>query len=70
MGGLSWTQETYLRSLRLLEEHFSKGAQLITEEEIRRYFVSLHQEKHWSRPTITIALCGLKLCFEQTLGRE
>jgi len=64
------TIETYLRSVRLLEEHCRKSADQIGEQEIRDYFVYLHQGKGWSRPAITIALCGLKFCFEQTMHRD
>ncbi len=59
------TQETYLRSVRLLEEFWGKSADQIEQEQIRRYFLYLHQEKHWSRTAITIALCGLKYCYEK-----
>lgn len=64
------TMETYDRSVRLLEQYCGKTADDIVEEEVRRYFLSLHQEKHWSRTSITIALCGIKYCFEHTLHRD
>lgn len=64
------TQECYLRSVRLLEQYYGKSADEIEQEEIRKYFLYLHQEKHWSRTAITIALCGLKYCYERTLQRD
>lgn len=71
LGGRSErTQETYLRSVRLLEEYTGKSADQISQEEIRKYFLYLHQEKHWSRTAITIALCGLKYCYERTLHQD
>lgn len=69
-GRSARTIETYLRSVRMLEEYCGKPADQITEEEVRNYFLCLHRERHWSRPTITIALCGIKFCFEQTLHRQ
>jgi site-specific recombinase XerD len=64
------TQETYLRSVRLLEQYCGKSADQIEQEEIRKYFLYLHEEKHWSRTAITIALCGLKYCYEHSLHRD
>jgi site-specific recombinase XerD len=64
------TQECYLRSVRLLEEYYGKSADQVEQEEIRKYFLYLHQEKHWSRTAITIALCGLKYCYERSLKRD
>jgi site-specific recombinase XerD len=43
---------------------------LITEEELRQYFLYIKNVKHYSRNTITIALCGIKFFFEKTLNRN
>jgi len=64
------TQECYLRSVRLLEQYCGKSVNEIEQEEIRSYFLYLHQEKQWSRTAITIALCGLKYCYEHTMHRD
>ena len=63
------TIESYLRAVFKLEDHYGKTVDQITEEEIREYFLFLNQERHLSHTTITIALCGIKFCFEQTLQR-
>lgn len=64
------TRQTYDRSVRQLEEHCGKPAERINQQEVRDYFLSLHRQRHWSRSTITIALCGIKYCFEHTLGQD
>lgn len=64
------TIETYLRSVRMLEEYCRKPADQITEERVQDYFVCLNRDRKWARPTITIALSGIKFCFEQTLHRQ
>jgi site-specific recombinase XerD len=64
------TRETYDRSVRLLEQYFGKTADQLGQQEVRDYFLALHKEKHWSRSSITIALCGIKYCFEQTLHQD
>ena len=64
------TQEAYTRAVRQLAEHYHKSPDLITEEELRQYFLHLINVKHYSRNTTTIALCGIRFFFEQTLNRN
>jgi len=64
------TQEAYVRAVRQLAEHYHKSPELISEEELRQYFLFLKNVKHYSRNTMTVAICGLKFCFEQTLQKE
>ena len=53
------TQEAYVRAVRQLSEHYHKSPDLITEEELRQYFLHLKNFKHYSRNTMTIAICGV-----------
>ena len=64
------TQEMYLRAVHQLAEHYRKSPDLITEEELRDYFLYTRNVKQWSRTASTIAICGIKFFFEKTLGRE
>ena len=64
------TQEAYVRAVRQLSEHYHKSPDLITEEELRQYFLFLKNVKHYARPTMTIAICGIRFCYEQTLNRQ
>jgi integrase/recombinase XerD len=64
------TQEAYTRAVRQLAEHYHKSPDLITEEELRQYFLFIMNVKHYSRNTMTIALCGIKFFYEQTLNRS
>ena len=64
------TQEAYVRSVRQLAEHCGKSPDQIDEEEIRSYFLYVKNEKKWSRPTCTIAICGIKFFWEHTLKRD
>jgi integrase/recombinase XerD len=71
LRGLSGrTQEAYVRAVRQLAEHFHKSPDLISEEELRQYFLFLKNVKKFSRPSTTIALCGIKFFFEQVLKRD
>jgi hypothetical protein len=48
----------------------TKSPDLITEEELRLYFLYLKNDQQISRSGFTIALCGLKFFYERTLHRE
>jgi integrase/recombinase XerD len=64
------TQEAYVRAVRQLAQHYEKSPDLVTEEELRQYFLYIKNVKKYSRPTTTIALCGIKFFFERTLGKQ
>ena len=64
------TQEAYVRAVRQLADHYHKSPDLVTEEELRQYFLYIKNVKKYSRPTTTIALCGIKFFFERTLGKQ
>jgi site-specific recombinase XerD len=56
--------------VRQLAEHYHKSPDLITEEELRQYFLYLKNVKHYARPTTTIAICGIRFFFERTLEKD
>jgi integrase/recombinase XerD len=64
------TQESYVRAVRQLAEHYHKSPDKITEEEVRQYFLHIMNVKKYSRATSTIAICGIKFFFEHTLEKE
>jgi site-specific recombinase XerD len=64
------TQQAYVAAVRLLAEHYRKSPAQITEEELGQYFLYLKDGKHLARKSMTIALCGIKCLFEQTLQRQ
>lgn len=59
------TQEAYVRAVRQLAEHYHKSPDLITEEELRQYFLYIKNLKHYSRKTSTIAICGIKFFLKR-----
>src|SRR5256712_246408 len=63
------TQESYVRAVRQLAQHYHKSPDLITEEELRQYFLFIKNVKHYSRNTMTIAICGVRFLYQQTLNR-
>jgi integrase/recombinase XerD len=64
------TQEAYTRAVRQLAAHYHKSPDQISEAELRQYFLYLKNVKHYSRPTMTVAICGIRFFYEQTLQRN
>jgi site-specific recombinase XerD len=64
------TQEVYVGVVRRLAEHFGKSPDRISEEELRQYFLYLKNVKRASNSTFTVALCGIKFFYQQTLRRK
>ena len=64
------TQESYVRSVRQLAQHYHKSPDLISEAELRQYFLFLKNVKHYSRNTMTIAICGIRFFYKDTLRRD
>jgi len=63
------TQECYVAAVRQFAEHFHISPDRLTEEQLRQYFLYLANEKKVARTTATIALCGIRFFYEQTLKR-
>lgn len=63
------TQTLYVNAVRQLCEHFSKTPGKISEENLRNYFLYGKNVKKWSRSTSTVALCGIKFFYENTIKR-
>jgi len=64
------TQDSYVRAVRQLAEHYHKSPDLLSEEELRQYFLYLKNIKHYSRNTMTIAICGIRFLYQNTLNRS
>jgi len=64
------TQESYVRAVRQLAQHYHKSPDLLTEEELRQYFLHLKNIKRYSRNTMTIAICGVRFFYQDTLNRS
>jgi site-specific recombinase XerD len=64
------TQELYVGAVRQMFDHLQCAPAQLTEEQLREYFLYLANDRKVSRPTATIALCGVKFFFEKTLKRD
>lgn len=64
------TIESYLYSVQRLAKYFNRSPDLLTDEEIRQFFIHLISERKLSGSSITIYLCGIKFFFETTLKKK
>src|SRR4030095_6704612 len=64
------TQSCYVGAVVALAKHYGKSPDLVTEEELRQYFLHLTLERKVARATATIALCGIKFFFQTTLQKN
>jgi site-specific recombinase XerD len=63
------TQQAYVWAVEKLARHYHKSPALLTEEDLRAYFLHLTRVERCPRGTLKIALSGIKFCFAVTLQR-
>ena len=63
------TQKSYVDTVRVLANYYRRSPDLITEDEIRRFFLYMINERKSSASSITVYLCGIKFFYETTLKR-
>jgi integrase/recombinase XerD len=64
------TIEAYVYAVVQLARFYGRSPAVLTEQEVRDYLIHLVTVKKVARSTHTIALCGIKFLYEQTLGRR
>ena len=69
-GLSSSTQEGYVNAVCRLAENDHRSPDLISEENLRQYFLYLTYGKKAARASATVALCGIKFLSEHTLLRQ
>jgi integrase/recombinase XerD len=64
------TQEAYLLVVRQLVEWLDRDPEAWDEENIRRYFLYLREEKKAAPSSIIVAIAGIRFFVQRTLGRD
>ena len=57
------TQESYLAAVQHLARHYGKPPDLISEDEVRHYFLFLCNDKQLAANTTNVALNGIKFLY-------
>jgi len=63
------TIASYIDTVRVLANYYHRSPDLISEDEIRRFFLYMINERKSSASSITVYLCGIKFFYETTLKR-
>jgi integrase/recombinase XerD len=63
------TQESYLAAVQQLAVHFARSPDLLTEEQLRQYFLYLRNDKRLAPNTVNVALNAVKFLYLHTLER-
>lgn len=66
-GLAATTQCQYVHAVQELARYFHRSPDHLRDEDLRRYFLHLTNERKLSRSSITIALCGIRFFYERTL---
>lgn len=64
------TRESYLRAVRQLQDYCGKSPEMITEDEVREYFLHIKNERKYASPTMKIAYYGIKFFYKITLKKS
>ena len=64
------TQESYLFKVQVLAKYYHRSPDLLTDDEIRQFFLYLINERKVSSSSVTVYLCGIKFFYETTLKRR
>jgi integrase/recombinase XerD len=62
--------QSYLRSVRQLQNFTCKAVEDITEEDVREYWLYCKEELGWGAATLRISYSGIKLFYSLTLKRD
>jgi len=57
------TLHCYYRQWRLIHEHFETDPDLLTQDQLRDYFLFVKLEKHWKPKSIRQALAAARLSW-------
>jgi integrase/recombinase XerD len=63
------TVEAYVRAVAQLAKFYHRSPDRLCEEQVRQYLLHLSTVQKVARGTHTIALCGIKFFYQQTLGQ-
>lgn len=68
-GLTSGTQQAYVRSVRVLAEHYHRSPDRLTDEEIREFFLYLMRKRGLAKATLVNYRAALRFLFTITIER-
>src|SRR5499425_3751703 len=69
-GKGKWTQESYVREVRLLAQFYHKSPDCISEQELQRYFLHRKNVDGLAPASMRICYSGIRFFYEHVLKRD
>jgi len=66
-GFAKTTQSTYLSQITQLAKYFNRSPDLISEDDLRKYMLHLHLEKHWSHSSCRQFIHAARFLYDRVL---
>lgn len=63
------SRKSYIGAVQRLARYYKRSPDLLSELDVRRFFLYLINERKSARSTVTICQCGIKFFYETTLKR-
>ena len=71
LGGMSKrTHEGYLRAVRQLGDFCKRSPDQITEDQLRKFFLHLKNDKEFASGSLRVAFSGIKFFYTRTCRRD
>ena len=64
------TQESYLHAVKDLATYYKRSPDLISEDDLKEYFLYLINERKLAQSTLRQRICGIRFLFKSTLKRD
>ena len=64
------TKKEYVRYLRRFADHLRRDPASATEDDLRRYYLFLRQQKHFGGSAMKVAKCALRCFYRELLHVE
>jgi len=69
-GRADRTADTYAREVRIMGHHLNKPLEQVGEEDLREFILYRRNECHLSNSSMQILYCGLKVLYQDIMGKE
>lgn len=69
-GRADRTADTYAREVRILGHHLNKPLEKVGEEDLREFILYRRNDCHLSNSSMQILYCGLKVLYQDIMGKE
>lgn len=64
------TRNSYVQAVRTMARFFMRPPDDLSDEDLRRYFLHVTDERKVARRTLGVYLCAIRFLFTRTLGRQ